>query len=271
MNGPPPTRFPPELPFAARMTFDPAFFATPAFVLTVIAAFVAALVRGFTGFGAALTFIPVASAAYGPTVAAPTLLIIDFLFALPIAAKVLPAVRWRTVLPAAFAAMAVVPLGAWALSVGDPTALRWTISAVILVLVALVASGLRYHSEPAIPASAAVGSISGFLSGFAQIAGPPVIALWVSGPHPAATIRANLFVFFTLTSLSSFTAYYLRGLFTVDVLRLTLSVAPVYALAMFTGSWLFHRLGGAGYRPLAYVVVVLAAITSAPLFDGIWR
>jgi uncharacterized membrane protein YfcA len=253
------------------VTFDPAFFTTPAFLLTLAAAFVAALVRGFTGFGAALTFVPMASAAFGPTVAAPTLLIVDFLVALPIAARALPAVRWRTVLPAALAATLVAPFGAWALAVGDPTVLRWVISGVILVLVALVASGLRYADEPAVPVSAAVGGIAGFLGGFAQITGPPIIALWVSGPHPAATIRANLFVFFTLTSLSTFAAYLSRGLFTAEVLRLSVGVAPVYALAMFVGSRLFHRLGGAGYRPLAYGVVVLAAITSMPLFDGIWR
>ncbi len=65
------------------MSFDPAFFASPAFLVTVAAAVVAALVRGFAGFGAALIFVPVASAAYGPTVAAPTLLIVDFVLTLP--------------------------------------------------------------------------------------------------------------------------------------------------------------------------------------------
>jgi hypothetical protein len=190
---------------------------------------------------------------------------------LPLAGRALPAVHWRTVLPAALAAAAVAPLGAWALATGDPTALRWAISGVILVLVALVASGLRYHREPAIPVSAAVGGISGFLGGFAQISGPPIVALWMSGPHPPATIRGNFFVFFALIKVSSFTAYLINGFFTAEVLHLVLTVAPAFAAALYAGSHVFGRTAGAGYRPFAYVVVALAALLSMPALDGLLR
>ncbi len=253
------------------MPFDPAFFTSPAFLMTLTSAVIAALVRGFTGFGAALIFIPVASAAYGPTVAAPTLLLVDFVLTLPFFLGAVGHCRWPTVLPAAAAAMLVSPLGAWALAVGDSTTLRWAISAATLGLVALLASGWRYRSEPTVPVSAGVGAIAGFLSGFAQIGGPPVIALWVSGPQPPNIVRANMFVFFALITVASFAAYWLNGLFTAQVLRLVVAVAPAYGLALYAGSHIFGRTAGAGYRPLAYAVVTLAAITSLPAFDGIWR
>lgn len=253
------------------VSFDPAFFTTPAFMMTIAAAVIAALVRGFSGFGAALIFVPVASAAYGPTVAAPTLLLVDFVLTFPLFLGGVRHCRWPTVLPTALAAMLIAPLGAWALAVGDVTALRWAISVAILMLVGLIASGWRYHSEPTVPVSAGVGAVAGFLSGFAQISGPPVIALWVSGPLPAATVRANMFVFFTLITVASFTAYWVNGLFTIEVLHLALAVAPAFALALFVGSHVFGRTAGAGYRPLAYATVALAAITSLPAFDGLWR
>ncbi len=117
-------------PVASSVPFDPAFFTTPAFVITLIAAIVAGLVRGFTGFGAALIFVPVASAAYGPNVAAPTLLIIDFVLTFrsssaPCAPLPLARRCCRRRLPR----MVATPFGAWALAAGDPTALRWAISA----------------------------------------------------------------------------------------------------------------------------------------------
>jgi uncharacterized membrane protein YfcA len=253
------------------VSFDPAFFTTPAFWVTLTAALAAALVRGFAGFGAALIFVPVASAAYGPTVAAPTLLLVDFVLTFPFFLGGVRRCRWPTVLPTAIAAMLLSPLGAWALAVGDRTALRWAISVAILLLVALMASGWRYRSEPTVPVSAGIGAIAGFLGGFAQISGPPVIALWVSGPLPAAIIRANMFVFFTVITLASFTAYWVNGLFTGEVLRLSLAVAPAFGLALFVGGRIFGRTAGAGYRPLAYAAVALAAITSLPLFDGLLR
>jgi uncharacterized membrane protein YfcA len=253
------------------VSFDPAFFTTPAFLVTLTAAVVAALLRGFTGFGAALIFVPIASAAYGPAVAAPTVLLVDFILTLPFFLGASRQCRWPTVLPAVLAAMVVSPFGAWALAVGDRTLLRWGISIAILLLVGLMLSGWRYRSEPAVPVSAGVGAIAGFLSGFAQISGPPVIALWVSGPSPPAIVRANMFVFFSLITLASFTAYLVGGLFTSQVIQLIIAVAPAYGLALYAGSHLFGRTAGAGYRPLAYAAIVLTAITSLPLFDGLWR
>ena len=44
-------------------------------VLTVLVAGVAGLARGFSGFGAALIFMPAGSALVGPAVAAPVLLV----------------------------------------------------------------------------------------------------------------------------------------------------------------------------------------------------
>ncbi len=133
------------------------------------------------------------------------------------------------------------------------------------------ASGWRYRSEPTAPVSAGIGAISGFLSGFAQIGGPPVIALWVSGPLPASIVRANMFVFFALITVASFSAYWVNGFFTAQVIQLLIAVAPAYGLALYAGSHIFGRTAGAGYRPLAYAAVALAAITSLPLFDGLLR
>ncbi len=253
------------------MAFDPAFFTTPAFFVSIAAAIVAALVRGFTGFGGALIFVPVASAAYGPTVAAPTLVIIDLVLSFPIFVGALRRCRWATVLPTAVAATITIPLGTWALVAVNIVALRWGISVAILLLLALIASGWRLKSSPSVPTSAAIGGLAGFLDGVAQIAGPPVVALWVSGPEPTATIRANLFAFFGLITAASFVTYLVSGLFTPEVVELATAVAPAYGLALFTGAHLFGRTAGAGYRPLAYTIVALAGISSVPALDGLLR
>src|SRR5258707_15662857 len=46
-------------------------------LLLGVVALIASVARGFSGFGGALIFMPVASAAVGPKMAAPLLLIID--------------------------------------------------------------------------------------------------------------------------------------------------------------------------------------------------
>jgi len=247
------------------MTFDASF------ALAVFAAFVAGLVRGFSGFGGALIFIPVVGALYGPRVAAPTFLILDFILTLPMSLRAMPGCRWPIVLPTAIAAIATAPLGAYLLASGDPVTLRWAICVVVVLLLGLLASGWRYHGEPKTATSLGVGGVAGLLGGIGQISGPPVIAFWVSGPHRPETIRANMLVFFMVISLSSAAAYLWNGLFVAEIAWLVLVLVPTYALALWFGSHVFGRLAGRGYRPLAYAIIALAAITSVPALDGILR
>lgn len=239
-------------------------------LVILAAALVAGFVRGFTGFGAALIFVPVASAAFSPQVAAPVLLVIDFVLTLPLLAGALRLVRWRTVLPAALAAMVMSPIGAYVLANGDPLTLRWAITAIVIALLILLMSGWRYHGEPHTLASVGVGLGAGFLGGISQASGPPVIAYWISGPYSTAEVRANLICFFAMISLSSFIAYFWNGLFSWEVGELVLVVTPVYAGALYLGARMFRKSGIGTYRKLAYGVIALAAIVSMPAFDGVF-
>ena len=241
------------------------------FAVAVLAALVAGLVRGFSGFGGALIFMPVVGALYSPRIAAPTFLILDFILTLPMSLRAIPACRWPIVLPTAIAAMVTAPVGAYLLAAGDPVTLRWAICGVVVLLLALLASGWRYHGEPKTGASLGVGGVAGLLGGIGQISGPPVIAFWVSGRHPAHMIRANMFVFFMVISLSSAAAYLWNGLFTPEIAWLIVVLIPTYALALYAGSHVFGRYAGRGYRSLAYAIIALAAITSVPALDGILR
>lgn len=240
-------------------------------LLALTATIIAGFVRGFTGFGGALIFMPVASAAFTPQLAAPLFLIIDFVLTFPLFLAALRYVQWTTVLPAALAAITTAPIGAYLLLVGDTETLRWAISLIVIALLLLLISGWRYEGKPRPLPSIGVGATAGFLGGIGQVSGPPVIAYWVSGPDTVAVIRANMFCFFAVTSLSSFAAYFWNGLFNREVGEMILRVGPAYAVALVVGGFLFRRTDGAAYRPLAYVVIALAALTSTPVFDGLLR
>jgi hypothetical protein len=94
------------------------------------------------------------------------------------------------------------------------------------------------------------------------------IAFWMSGPFPVPVIRANIFCFFGVVSISSFAAYFWNGLFTLEKLKLTLLLMPLYASTLFLGGRVFGRTEGANYRPVVYGLIALAALSSMPLFDS---
>lgn len=239
--------------------------------LAVLVSLIAGMVRGFSGFGGALIFVPLVSALYEPARTSPTLWVIDVLLSLPMTVRAFRCCTWREVLPMAAVAGVTTPLGVYALKVVDPVSLRWTITVAVACCLAALMSGLRYTTKPGLPPTIAVGAISGFLGGSAQISGAPVATFWLGGPGDRATIRANLIVFFALVSIVSGIAFAGAGLFTAEVGGLALWLGPAYGLGILIGERRFVGASETGYRRIAYAVIALAAVLSAPAWDGLWR
>lgn len=239
---------------------------TLALVVTFCAAAMAGLVRGFSGFGPAMVFTPIASAIFGPAVAVPVLFVMDAVVTVPVLLRAVGECSWREVLPISMAAALTVPLGVWALVLMDPAILRWILSAAILVAVAAIASGWRYRRQPGLPTTLATGGLSGFGGGFAGLYGPPIILFWLGGQSAAATVRANLFAYFGLVTVVAAVSFWLSGLFSGEVLRLALMLMPAYGIALWLGTRLFRRARESLYRRLALILCSLAALAGLPLW-----
>ena len=243
----------------------------PRFAAAFAVAFLSGLVRGFSGFGSALIYVPLVSAIYEPRIAAVTLLITDFVSSAPFTLPQVKRCNWREVGPVSIAAIATIPLGVMALQYLDPVTLRWGIAILISSLLVVIVSGWRYKSPPSVPASIGVGLVAGVGSGAVQIAGPAAIIYWLGGPSHASVIRANLMVYFAILAIASGTIYYFRGLFTADVLILSLLLGPIFIASMAAGAWMFKGASEHAYRRVAYAIIALSALVSLPLFDELFR
>jgi uncharacterized membrane protein YfcA len=250
---------------------------TPAFIFDLpdppilgaasAAAFLAGLARGFSGFGAALIFIPLASATLGPRLAAPLLMVVDNLTTFPL----IPA-AWRgadriQVASLAAGALFGAPIGTWLLLHLDPAALRWGMCGLAIAMLALLASGWRYHGRPALPLSLAVGASSGLFSGVAQMGGPPVVAYWLGGAIPVTRVRANIVLFFAASGVISAVTYLLGGLLTLSTLVLALVIAPAYGVGLWCGARLFGRASDIVFRRACFALIALAALLGLPVWD----
>lgn len=240
-------------------------------VFLAVVLFVAGCVRGFAGFGAGMIFMPVAASVMLPSTAAATFLFIDGIVALPLVIRALRLCNWSTVLPAVVGAVIFVHVGAWLLANADVLVLRWTIFAIVTGLLLLLVSGWRYERKPSRPVSLGVGAVAGILGGISQVSGPPVVAFWLSSAKEPAIVRANLIVFFALASIGTFVAYIFNGFFTLEVFHLLIMAIPVYALAIYLGSNGFKHADPKLYRKLAYGLIALAALSSMPLLDPLFR
>jgi uncharacterized membrane protein YfcA len=257
--------------FSALIPASLAPFFDDRLAIAAMIAFASGFVRGFSGFGAGMIYVPLIGALYGPRFSVVTILLLDFICSLPFLLPALPHVRWRETMPLLTTAAITIPLGTAALIYIDPTPMRWAIAVIIIVFVLLLASGWRYHGAPKLPITLGVGAISGALGGATQIPGPPVIIYWLGGAISAAAVRANLIAYFALLDLFSIAVYGWSGLLSNEAFWFALLMFVPFLSGMAGGSMVFAFVSDRNYRSAAYVIILFAAITSLPLFDRFLR
>ncbi len=244
--------------------------ADPRFPVALAISIAAGLVRGFTGFGSALIYIPLISAVYGPHIAAPTLLLFDTICSAPFAIQCWPQATRREVLPVALAAALALPIGVAALLYVDALVLRWFIAMLVLFALVVLITGWRYHGRPSVAASLGVGAFAGFGSGAVQIAAPALLVFWLGGPNSATTVRANIMVLFAIQGMLAILAYTFSGLFGAEVLALAFVLGVPFIIAMTVGARWFRGTSDTLYRRVAYIIIAFSGLVSLPLFDA-WR
>jgi uncharacterized membrane protein YfcA len=237
----------------------------------IVSAFVAGCARGFSGFGGALIFVPLASSVVGPKLAVPLLLIVDVVLTPGLIPK-----AWRNADRPNVGVMALgaafgVPVGTYLLTHVDGIMIRWSIVAIVVALLAMLMSGWRYHGRPYAGMTVAVGLTSGLFSGAAQVGGPPVVAYWLGGAFTPQTVRANIVLYFAISSVLSIASYLVAGLISWRSIQLSILIGPAFALGLFFGSRLFSRANEATFRRICYGLIAGAAIIGLPALDGILR
>lgn len=239
--------------------------------ILAVTALVAGCARGFSGFGGALIFVPIASSIVGPRLAVPLLLIVDLVLTPGLLPK-----AWRNADRADVGLMAIgavvgVPAGTYLLTHMEGVSIRWGITGIVVCLLVLLMSGWRYHGRPHGAMTTGVGFTSGLFSGAAQVGGPPVVAYWLGGAIAPQTVRANIVLYFAISSVISVTSYLIAGLITWESVMLSLMIGPTFALGLFAGARLFNRANEATFRRACYALIACAAIIGLPLLDGILR
>ncbi|MBT5266061.1 MAG: sulfite exporter TauE/SafE family protein [Rhodospirillaceae bacterium] len=245
----------------------PDFFAYPfsdlsTVELSVLCAvtLLAGAVRGFTGFGAAMIFVPPVSVLLSPAVGVLLLFFVDGFITMPMVVGAARRCRWGEVLPIVAGASLTAPFGAMVLASADPGLLAKALAVIVLLAVGLLASGWRYTRALPKMAVVGVGATAGFTGTLASLYGPPIVLFWLGGTADASTVRANLITFFGLSMVISGASFWLSDLFTWEVTIMGVWLIPVYGVALWFGAKGFGLASEKLYR---YGALGVAGIMSA--------
>lgn len=227
------------------------------FVFAAIATLAAGVSRGMLGFGAALIVVPALVVLYGPIEAVVVMSFIEVpatLFLLP---TTLRESNWSWVTPIGLGSLVTIPLGAWLLVQLDPDLTRRIIAAIVVILGLALASGWRYTGAGGLTLRTAVGALSGFIGGLANVGGPIVVVFLLATNSAAGAVRAGIMAFFSFSTAFRLVVYGSLGVYSVHLFTLSVLLAPVYLIGIWLGANAFSRLPETYFRRLAIGVVII--------------
>jgi hypothetical protein len=226
------------------------------------AAFIGGFMRGFVGFGAALVALPVMSLAYEPRLAVATMTVVG----IPTLIQLLPdAIRTSErsiVIPISLAILFSAPLGTWILVSVSPALMKVVISALVVVMVAMLMGGWRLERDVGRPVLVGAGVASGLIQGAAGIGGPPAVAVILSRPGTPTQQRGNVLALMTAVSLSSLLPLLYFGLFTKQAIVTGLLLLPIYVGSVLLGSRYFTYGGARHFRNAAMATLALIGVAT---------
>lgn len=242
--------------------------ASPAFPVMAVCAALAGLVRGFSGFGAALVFMPASAAVAGPQTALITLWIADAVGALSLLPWGLRHCAPREVARLGLGLVFGVPAGVWALTTAEPDALRWGLCLAALAVIGALAAGWRWTGPLPPAAETGVGFLSGFGGGVAGLSGVAPVVFYLGREAAAERLRANIIALFAASFPLGGALFLWNGLFTAEAVASGAAIAPIYALAIRGGALLYPLASPAAFRRIAFGLILVSAMAGLPLWDG---
>jgi uncharacterized protein len=222
--------------------------------------FIAAIVRGFSGFGFSLLAITSLSLLFAPRDIVPSIFMLEIAASIHLLPSIWKEVHWRSLIPLTLGCLVATPLGVYLLAHVPVRPMQIALALFVLVATALLWRGFTLKTMPGNVASTAAGAAAGLANGAFGIGGPPVVLFYFSSPAGHVAGRASLIMFFLLTDVIGLANQSVHGLVTWDAL----TRATIFLPALIAGVWLgqkqFVKVDQAVFRKGVLLILALLAL-----------
>ena len=230
--------------------------------VAVVTVFLAALAKGYSGFGFNLVAVGGLSLVLAPSAGVPIVLTLAAVSSIHLVPQVWKEVDWRSVWLLLSAAVPATAAGVTMLRRVPAAPMRVFISLMLLTAAVLLWSGASRKQRPGTAPSIVIGAASGLLNGSIGVAGPPVILFYLSSFSTLATARASLVAYFLGTDVSAVTIAAMQGIVTREVLVRAAILLPALALGIVLGNRGFVRAPRDAARRALVVLLMILAVGS---------
>ncbi len=225
------------------------------------AALGSAFVRGLTGFGMAILLVPVLALALPPVEA---VVLTNALSLMIGATEIRSLVRDAEPTAWVIGALVVVttPIGLYALSLTGKDVARLVIALIALSAFVAILLPRRGEGVPGRLATGGVGVLSGLMTGYAGMPGPPVVPYYAGRELPRPTIRASMQLIFTIAATAGLASATWLGILRWELLLFALLMLPMIIAGNRLGARVSGRISDPVWRLSVGAILGGAAVAA---------
>jgi uncharacterized membrane protein YfcA len=231
-----------------------------ALTYALAAVFLAALVRGYSGFGLSALIVTSLALVVPPVEVVPLVMLLEVAASIGMIRRVWRDVAWPATGVLLAGACAGTPLGVLLLTALPADAMRVVISLLVLGASLALWFGLRFHALLGRGAVLGTGLVSGLANGSAAVGGLPLVLYFLSVSAGAAVVRATLIVYLLFLSGFGFGVAAWNGLVTFEVLLRGAIFCLPLAFGIALGSNRFLRSSPESFRRFALVLLMALSL-----------
>ncbi len=226
--------------------------------VALAAALGASFVRGLTGFGMAILLVPILALALPPVEAVVLGNCLSLLIGLT-EARMLVREAERSAWVIGGIVVLTTPLGLWALFSTSADVARLVIALIALSAFLAILLPRRGSDLPGKLVTGSVGVLSGLMTGYAGMPGPPVVPYYAGRALPRSTIKASMLLIFTIAASAGLASATWLGILRWELVVFALVMLPVILLGNRLGTAVSGRISDPVWRAVVGLVLAGAA------------
>lgn len=230
---------------------------------SVTSVFLAAIVRGYSGFGFSLLTVTALSLVLPPAEIVPSLFMLEVAASIHLLPGIWKDIHWRSIGPLLSGCLVGTPFGVWFLAHVPAAPMQVALGIFVLISAILLWHGFALKTMPGLGASVATGSVSGLFNGAFSTGGPPVILFYFASPAGVIAGRASIITYFLGTDMIALPLLAREGLLTTDTVLRALIFLPALVAGIWVGARSFKGADPAVFRKWVLALLGLLAVISS--------
>lgn len=231
-------------------------------ILGLIIIFVAAIVQGTTGFGFALTSMPLLTVLISLHTVVPIMVVFGLFANILILVKMWSYVNFKKIWVLIVSSIIAAPIGTYVLLIIEQNILKLIVGFFIVLFALALWKGYSVKIKKEKLALIPVGFSSGLLNGSLSLMGPPVVLFLTNQGEDKTTFRANITAYALILNLITITSFSLGGLIDKEVITYIISFSPALILGTFIGIKIGNNVKQALFKKFTLLLIIVSGLSA---------